>query len=88
MTKKGTERASADVGLIMTAYNLRRLINIIGLKTLMEWAIQQLSYFLELVVLLELKLVQIRTSILFSNKSIFNLYVSLKSLCLNPKWVV
>ncbi len=30
MTKKGMKRASADVGLIFVAFNLRRLINILG----------------------------------------------------------
>jgi len=34
MTKKTMKRASADVGLIFTAYNLRRLINIIGITEL------------------------------------------------------
>jgi len=34
MSKQGINRASADVGLIFTAYNLRRLINIIGLEKL------------------------------------------------------
>jgi transposase len=34
MTKKGIKRAEADVGLIFTAYNLRRIINLIGLKAL------------------------------------------------------
>ena len=29
MTKKGMKRASADVGMILTAFNLRRLINLI-----------------------------------------------------------
>ncbi|PCH70783.1 MAG: hypothetical protein COC06_03775 [Bacteroidales bacterium] len=82
-------RASTDVALIMTAYTTYRLlINIIGLKNLMKWAIQQLSYFLELIMLLELKLAKIRTSILFLNKSIFNFYVSFKQLYLNPKWGV
>lgn len=37
MTKKTINRASADVGLIMTAYNLRRLINLIGIKELMDY---------------------------------------------------
>jgi len=31
MTKKTMKRASADVGLIFTAYNLRRLLNIVGI---------------------------------------------------------
>ncbi|WP_430812973.1 MULTISPECIES: IS1182 family transposase [unclassified Carboxylicivirga] len=35
MTKKSISRASADVGFIMTAYNLRRLINILGIDSLM-----------------------------------------------------
>ncbi|WP_430817914.1 IS1182 family transposase, partial [Carboxylicivirga sp. RSCT41] len=34
MTKKSISRAAADVGLIMTAYNLRRLINIVGVDSL------------------------------------------------------
>jgi len=29
MTKKGIKRASADVGLMFTAFNLRRMMNII-----------------------------------------------------------
>ena len=37
MTKKFKQRAEADVGLIFTAYNLRRLINIIGIDILMEY---------------------------------------------------
>ena len=36
MTKKSISRASADVGLIMTAYNLRRLINIVGIDLLIS----------------------------------------------------
>jgi hypothetical protein len=36
LTKKGKERASADVGFMFIAYNLRRIINIIGQKRLRE----------------------------------------------------
>ena len=36
MTKKKKKHASADVGFIFIAYNLRRLINIIGTKSLTE----------------------------------------------------
>ncbi len=36
ITKKGINRASADFGLIATAYNLKRIINIIGVKALMK----------------------------------------------------
>lgn len=37
MTKKTMKHASADVGFIFVAYNLRRLINIIGIKQFREY---------------------------------------------------
>lgn len=37
MTKRSMQRASADIGLMMVAYNLRRIINIIGMDTLMKY---------------------------------------------------
>jgi transposase len=37
LTKKGKERASADVGFMFIACNLRRIINIIGQKELKEY---------------------------------------------------
>lgn len=37
MTKKGFQRASADLGLMMTAYNLRRIINILGMEGLRKY---------------------------------------------------
>jgi len=37
LTKKYIERAEADFGLIVTAYNLRRIINIIGLDAMIQY---------------------------------------------------
>ncbi len=37
LIKKGMKRASADVGLMFVAYNLRRIINIIGFDGLKKW---------------------------------------------------
>ena len=37
LTKKGINRASADVGFIFTAYNFRRIINIIGIDELKKY---------------------------------------------------
>jgi hypothetical protein len=37
MTKRGINRASADIGLIFTVYNLRRLFNLIYHKCLREY---------------------------------------------------
>ena len=56
LTKKGINRASADVGFIMTVYNFRRIINIIGLKRLKEYLKTVVSFFLEKMDRLKLKL--------------------------------
>jgi hypothetical protein len=37
MTKKGSQRASADVGFMFIAYNLRRIINILGNEELRKY---------------------------------------------------
>jgi hypothetical protein len=37
LTKKGMERASADVGFMFIAYNLRRIVNILTLDRLKEY---------------------------------------------------
>jgi len=37
ITKKTIERASADIGLAFIAYNLRRIINIVGIKQFREY---------------------------------------------------
>ena len=44
MTKKSSKRASADVGLVMTAYNLRRIINILGIERFRKY----LQYIIDL----------------------------------------
>ena len=44
ITKKGKERASADVGLMFIAYNLRRIINILDTDVLKKF-FQELAIF-------------------------------------------
>ncbi|RLB94971.1 MAG: IS1182 family transposase [Deltaproteobacteria bacterium] len=44
MTKNSSQRASADVGFMMTAYNLRRIINILGTERFREY----LQYIIDL----------------------------------------
>lgn len=48
MTKKGMARASADVGLIFTAFNLRRIFNIIDQNRLKKFLKEFVFYFLVL----------------------------------------
>lgn len=45
MTKQFMHRASSDVGFIMTAYNIRRLINILGVDLFREYLKNTLSLF-------------------------------------------
>jgi transposase len=48
LTKKGKERASADVGFILIAYNLRRIVNILSRDVLREYLRILLSLFLSI----------------------------------------
>ncbi|MFV0605046.1 MAG: hypothetical protein ACK5NK_04310, partial [Niabella sp.] len=45
MTKKTIKRASADVGLVFCAFNLRRIFNIIDRETLMKYLKALFSVF-------------------------------------------
>jgi transposase len=44
LTKKNIKRAEADVGFMFTAYNLRRVINIIGIEMLKNYLKDVLAY--------------------------------------------
>ena len=46
ITKKYKERASADVGFMFTAYNLRRIFNILDKKALQEYLRMVIAYLL------------------------------------------
>jgi len=45
MTKKGKKRASADVGFMFIAYNLRRIINILGVNALQKFFTELVPLF-------------------------------------------
>ena len=47
MTKKYKKRAEADIGLLFTVYNLRRLINIAGIGVLQNY-MAILSFYIEI----------------------------------------
>jgi transposase len=85
-TKKGIKRASADVGLMFTAFNLRRILNIIDPKTLQkvlkELALlvfgQQAPYHLKRLFLRTLVFYNLRIVFLYQS-GLYRLYVSPKS---------
>lgn len=63
MTKKSSKRASADVGLMMTAYNLRRIINILGMERIREFLQNRIALFFNNTCVLERILAHIRAYI-------------------------
>lgn len=56
ITKKFIKRAEADVGLMFTAYNLRRIINIIGITKLKEYLKEQLLLIFYIIGIIRLDL--------------------------------
>ncbi len=77
MTKKYLKRAEADVGLIFTAYNLRRLINLIGFKKLSEYLIEAIGLCFNLLVKTRLNLRRFKQLYFSSN---FSLHLNKQSL--------
>lgn len=55
-TKKGMERASADAGLMLVSYNLRRLINILDMNLLVKYLMVLASCLFHFFALLGLKI--------------------------------
>jgi transposase len=65
ITKKGMKRASADVGFMFIAYNLRRLMNIIG-KNLLRKYLQELALsFSKILTSVKAIIFKIRSSVFY-----------------------
>jgi hypothetical protein len=71
MTRSSLKRAGADVGLMMTAYNLRRIINILGMERLREFLQDRLALFFNKTAVMDRVLDQIRA--LFRESHYWNL---------------
>ena len=71
MTKKGIKRASADVGLIFTAYNLRTIFNILDKNVLIK-------FLKELGFLLSVNIVVAKAFCRYLTKSFFTLITEAK----------
>jgi hypothetical protein len=61
LTKRGINRASSDVGLMFIAYNLRRIISILGKDQLMEYLRILVSLFLTVSAFLRRKISRLET---------------------------
>jgi len=72
ITKKGMKRASADVGLMFTAYNLRRLMNIIDKTTFTKFLQELVLSFSK--ILTFIKAIIFKTSLCFSNNPLLQTF--------------
>ncbi|QQS31542.1 MAG: transposase [Sphingobacteriales bacterium] len=73
MTKRTKERASADVGLMFIAYNLRRLMNIKDKKAFKEFLMELCFAFPSNMILSNLKTSNLSLSIFgFAKNELFN----------------
>lgn len=70
MTKKSMKPASADVGLIFTAYNLKRIMNIIGVSALIN-LLSKFILYSNIKLLLKSKLATLMNLVQFVNKTHF-----------------
>lgn len=80
LTKEGINRASSDVGFMFIAYNLRRIINILGQNLLKEYLRMLVSLFLTVLDLFRRKISRFGTSLFQTIVSVPELQLSLKSL--------
>ncbi len=79
ITKKGKERASADVGFMFIAYNLRRIMNIVGQKAFKKYLRILVSYFLRILSIVRLKNLKSEIINLFGKYLLPNVEPSLNS---------
>jgi len=78
-TKKGMQRASADLGLMFTAYNFRRLITILGEKRLSKYLRMLVLCFLSVKSLAKRKISPFNYAINSWIKSIYTISSTLKT---------
>jgi len=71
LTKQGKERASADVGFMFIAYNLRRIMNILGQEDFKKYLRILVSHILKIFGIIRLK------NLIYSRSKLFRKYLSL-----------
>lgn len=80
LTKQGKERASADVGFMFIAYNLRRIINILGQEVFKKYLKMLVLLFLQIFGVIWFKYLKYRKGIFFRKYLRINFAPSLNRL--------
>jgi len=84
ITKESMKRASADVGLMFTAYNLRRIINIIGVNSLISY-IKEIMNFFQSYIITYTSILSSFKALLFKQRFIKPLLLTTLNLAINRK---
>lgn len=84
LTKQGKARASADVGLMFTAYNLRRIINILGQDVFKKYLMILFLCFLKIFALFRLNNLKFMRGVFFNKYLSYNYNLSLECFIFEP----
>jgi len=82
MTKKYIKRAKADMGLVFTAYTLRRIISIIGIKKLISYLSKLVHFFITHIGVSIVKIKRFKPLNYFPQKIMQKMYIHQKALFL------
>jgi transposase len=88
LTKQGKSRASADVGFMFTAYNLRRIINILGQEVFKKYLRMLVLFFLQIFCITCLKKLKYEQCKFFRKYSRMNFVPSLNRFIFGDNLVI
>jgi len=77
LTKQGKERASADVGFMFIAYNLRRIMNILGQEVFKKYLRMLVLKFLQIFCAIQFRNLKYKSVLFFRKYSLMNFAPSL-----------
>ena len=76
ITKKGMDRAAADVGFIFTAYNLRRLFNILPVNQLKKYLIERPLFLTPYIVQINVNLASLKALFFKPNYTLLKINIA------------
>lgn len=84
LTKQGKSRASADVGFMFIAYNLRRIMNILGQDVFKNYLKMLVLYFLKIFALFWLNMLNFKRGIFYNKYLSYYYKLSLECFIFEP----
>jgi len=88
VTKQGKSRASADVGFMFIAYNLKRIMNILGQEVFKKYLRMLVLLFLQILSVIRLKNLKYKQGKFFRKYSLLNFASSLNRFIFDKNLIV